>query len=163
MKKIVLSVCLMNVFAGAVSATQVRAQTQDTEAAELFAASQVSEPSAEELQALQDLDRMDEQIRRTRIALLSTTGAFGLGLALTIAGASQCQDDRFDGDLVCNTAGKALWGIGGSSLIAGAVGMLTSGIMLGVRQRHRRGREREIRTYSERRLHWDLESARLAF
>jgi hypothetical protein len=163
MKKIALSGCLMNAIAVLVSPLQAQAQTQDTEAAELFAASQVSEPSPEELQAFRDLEQMDEQIRRTRIALLSTTGAFGLGLALSIAGASQCQDDRFDGDLVCNTAGKALWGIGGSSLIGGAVGMLTSGIMLGVRQRKRRGREREIRTYSEQRLHWDLESARLVF
>ncbi len=163
MKKIALSVCLMNAFAGLVPPSLAQAQTQDTEAAELFAMSQVSEPSVEELQALQDLEQLDEHIRRTRIALLSTTGAFGLGLVLSIAGASQCRDDRFDGDLVCTTTGKALWGIGGSALIGGAVGMITSGILLGLRQRKRRGREREIRTYSERRLHWDLQSARLSF
>lgn len=158
MKSFAFSVLVLTAWTGFVSPAEA-----DTEAAELFAASQKTEPSAEEVQAFQDLDLMNEKIRRTRIALLSSTGAFGLGLALSIAGASQCSDAAFDGDLVCNTAGKALWGIGGPLLIGGGIAMLSTGIMLGVRQRKRRDQEHQIRRYSQRRLHWDLPSARLVF
>jgi hypothetical protein len=113
-----------------------------------------------------DLDEATEGIRRTRVALISTSAVFGVGIILASIGASQCTAiDTFDRwDYVCNNAGDVLVPLGGSFLGLGSIGMITSGIMLGVKKGQRRRMQQDMRrsTYGGR-LRWDVEAARLVF
>ena len=114
-----------------------------------------------------ELEDARERSRRVRVALISTSAVFGVGLILAGIGASQCQVvQRFNQpeDLLCNTAGDVLLPIGGAFMGAGAIGMITSGIMLGVRNKQKREIERDMRRhYYGGRLQWDIPSGRLVF
>ena len=114
-----------------------------------------------------ELEEATERSRRVRVALISTSAVFGVGIILAGIGASQCQVvQRFNQpeDLLCNTAGDVLLPMGGAFSAAGAIGMITSGIMLGVRNKQKREIERDIRRrYYGRRLQWDIPSGRLVF
>jgi len=113
-----------------------------------------------------DLDEASESIRRTRIALISTSAVFAVGIIFASIGASQCtyHDYYYSRDYVCNNAGDVLLPLGGGFLGAGTIGMLTSGIMLGVKKGQRRKLQREMRrSYYGGRLQWDIESGRLVF
>jgi hypothetical protein len=91
---------------------------------------------------------------------------FGVGIILAGIGASQCQViQRINQDeILCNTAGDVLVPLGAAFLGAGAIGMITSGIMLGVRNKQKREIERDMRRhYYGRRLQWDIPSGRLVF
>lgn len=93
------------------------------------------------------------------------TTAFGLGAILAGIGASQCQQiysssTQNYNDLLCNNAGNVLLPLGGTIAGLGAIGMLTSGIMLGVSNK----RKREIRrSQYGRRLQWDIPKGALVF
>jgi hypothetical protein len=84
-------------------------------------------------------------IRRVRIALLNCEGS----------------GDVFS----CDTSKQqALAGLGAFFAGAGTIGMLTTGIMLGVRNRQKRKTEELIRQKRQTaRLHWDVDSSRLRF
>jgi len=114
-----------------------------------------------------DLDEAARQSRVVRNALIGTSAAFALGVILAGIGGSQCTSfTRSDGtqDLDCNTAGDVLLPLGGTIAGLSAIGVLTTGIMLGVRNKNKRNIEREIRRrYSERRLHFDEKSGGLVF
>jgi len=114
-----------------------------------------------------ELEDARERSRRVRVALISTSAVFGVGLILAGIGASQCQVvQRFNQpeDLLCNTAGDVLLPLGGAFMGAGAIGMITSGIMLGVRNKQKREIERDMRRhYYGGRLQWDIPSGRLVF
>ena len=114
-----------------------------------------------------ELEEAIERSRRVRVALISTSAVFGVGIILAGIGASQCQVvQRFNQpeDLLCNTAGDVLLPLGGAFIAAGAIGMITSGIMLGVRNKQKREIERDMRRrYYGRRLQWDIPSGRLVF
>ena len=114
-----------------------------------------------------ELEDATERSRRVRVALISTSAVFGVGIILAGIGASQCQVvQRFNQpeDLLCNTAGDVLLPLGGAFIAAGAIGMITSGIMLGVRNKQKREIERDMRRrYYGGRLHWDIPSGRLVF
>ena len=114
-----------------------------------------------------ELEEARERSRRTRVALIATSAVFGVGIILAGIGASQCQwVDRVGerDDYLCNNAGDVLVPLGASLSFAGAVGMITSGAMLGVRNRHKRELERDIRRgYYGRRLRWDIDSGRFVF
>lgn len=124
-------------------------------------------PSAGSLTVPEDLwlrlDRAQDRSRRTRIALLAGTGAFAVGTILAIAwSAKNCSSA--DGISACDTdAQPGLGGTGGFLLTSGAITMLTSGIMLGVRNRHKRNVINEIEQYRASRAHWDFESGVLRF
>ena len=112
-------------------------------------------------------DELERGVRRTRNALIGTSAAFAVGLALTIPvwAGDHCVwvtiGDR--DELTCTTTGKVLLGIGSPLLWGGAIGALVSGIMFGVRKgKLRRINERIILT-SERRVRWDLASSRFVF
>ena len=117
------------------------------------------------------LEDATEGIRRTRIALISTSAAAGVGIVLLGVAASQCQfvetvpRSRYDSDdLLCNRAGDALLAAGGTIFGLAAIGMITSGIMLGVRKGKRRRLEREMRSLQYgKRLQWDVPSGGLVF
>ena len=114
-----------------------------------------------------ELEDAKERSRRVRIALISTSAVFGVGIILAGIGASQCEIiQRFNqpDDILCNTAGDVLLPLGGAFIGAGAIGMITSGIMLGVRNKQKREIERDMRRhYYGGRLQWDIESGRLVF
>lgn len=113
-----------------------------------------------------ELEDARERSRRVRVALISTSAVFGVGIILAGIGASQCQViQRINQDeILCNTAGDVLVPLGAAFLGAGAIGMITSGIMLGVRNKQKREIERDMRRhYYGRRLQWDIPSGRLVF
>jgi hypothetical protein len=113
---------------------------------------------------------LDEAARRSRVVrngLIGTSAAFALGAILAGIGASQCTsftNSSGNEDLDCNTAGDVLLPLGGTIGGLSFVGVLTTGIMLGVRNKQKREIEREIRRrYTERRLHFDEKSGGLVF
>jgi hypothetical protein len=114
-----------------------------------------------------DLDEAKRQSRAVRNGLIGTSAGFALGVILGGVGASQCTTvTYFNGnqELSCNNAGNVLLPLGGTIAGLSAIGMITTGIMLGVRNKQKRSIEREIRRrYTERRLHFDEESGGLVF
>jgi hypothetical protein len=114
-----------------------------------------------------DLDEAARQSRVVRNALIGTSAGFAVGAIIAGIGASQCTSfTRPNGtnDIDCNNAGDVLVPLGGVILGLNAVGMLTTGIMLGVRNKHKRDIERDIRRrYHARRLHFDEKSGGLVF
>ena len=127
-----------------------------------------NQPSSGEGWMQYDLEEARERTRRTRIALISTSAAFALGVILTGVGFSQCTRVQvttpYYDELVCNTAGDVLLPLGGTFTFLGFVGVLTSGIMFGKANRKKREIERDIRrSQYGRRLHWDTPSGGLVF
>jgi len=113
-----------------------------------------------------DLQEAERRSRVVRNALIGTSVGFAVGVILAGAGASQCTSFvRFDGrnDWVCNNAGDVLVPLGGTFAAFGAIGMLTTGIMLGVRNKHKREVERDMRRRYGSRLRWDERSGRFVF
>jgi hypothetical protein len=114
-----------------------------------------------------DLEDAQARSRRSRNALIGTSAAFGLGAVLAGIGASQCQSistvNQYD-DLLCNNAGNVLLPLGGTIAGLSAIGMITSGIILGVANKRKREIQRDIRRgYYGRRLRWDVPSGGLVF
>jgi hypothetical protein len=100
------------------------------------------------------LEEMDLRIRRARIGLLSTMGVTLLGGVLI--GISIPKLD-FNTD-----EGGALFSAGIIVALCGFVGMMTTGILLGVRKRDRR-RLQEAHYGRPHRVQWDLAQSRLVF
>ena len=116
-----------------------------------------------------DLEEANERSRRTRNALIGTSAGFAVGAILAGIGLSQCQEvpkeqaNTYD-SLLCNNAGKVMLPLGGTIAGLSFVGMLTSGIMLGVSNKRKREIQRDIRrTQQSRRLQWDIPSGALVF
>jgi hypothetical protein len=113
-----------------------------------------------------DLQEAKERSRRTRVALIATSAIFGVGVIIAGIGASQCDWITQPGSdqYVCNNTGDVMVPLGGSLAGLSAIGMITSGAMLGVRNRNKREIERDIRRrYYGGRLRWDVESGRFVF
>jgi len=114
-----------------------------------------------------ELDEAKRQSRAVRNGLIGTSAGFALGAILGGVGASQCTTVTYlngNQELSCNNAGNVLLPLGGTIAGLSAIGMITTGIMLGVRHKQKRSIEREIRRrYTERRLHFDEESGGLVF
>jgi hypothetical protein len=112
-------------------------------------------------------DELERGVRRTRNALIGTSAAFGVGLALTIPvwAGDHCVVVTINNqdELTCNTTGKVLLGIGSPLVWGGSIGTLVSGIMFGVRKGKLRRVNERIMLTSERRLRWDLASSRFVF
>lgn len=110
-------------------------------------------PSAQLTVGHPKLQEMDRRARRARIGLLSTTGVvvvgavlFGTGVAR--AGSSEGLDALSEGPLLIS---------GISLMVAGAAGMIASGIVLGSSKGELR-RLREARYGTPDRAQWDLEA-----
>jgi hypothetical protein len=114
-----------------------------------------------------DLAEAKERSKRVRNALIGTSAVFGVGVILASAGWSQCEViQRFNrsDELLCNRAGDVLLPLGGTFLAFGAIGMITTGIMLGVRNKQKRDIERQMRRhYYGTRFHWDTNSGHFVF
>jgi len=63
----------------------------------------------------------------------------------------------------CDTTGKVLTGIGAPLAWGGAIGMIVSGIMLGVRKGKIRRLDQKIMLTSDRKLQWDPSTSRMVF
>ena len=109
------------------------------------------------------MSEVDLRIRRARIGLFASTGAFAAGLALVVGGVTQCENETGTDNITCNRAGTGLLGAGYPLFIGGVVGMITTGAILGVRNRKKRELERRIRNLTQRRLRWDVISSRFVF
>jgi hypothetical protein len=114
-----------------------------------------------------DLEEAKERSRRTRVALIATSAVFGVGAIIAGIGASQCESrpriNQTD-EWVCNNAGDVMVPLGGTMAGLAAIGMITSGAMLGVRNRNKREIERDLRRrYYGSRFRWDVESGRFVF
>jgi hypothetical protein len=124
----------------------------------------VAQPSALDEYLDLRLQEDTDGIRRVRIALLSMTGTFAVGAILGGTwGGLNCEAN---GDVFsCDTSKQqALAGLGAFFFGAGTIGMLTTGIMLSVRNRQKRKTEELIqRKRQTARLRWDLESSSLRF
>jgi hypothetical protein len=111
-----------------------------------------------------DLQEAKRQSRVMRNALIGTSAGFALGVILAGIGASQCTQINNRDEWICNNAGDVLLPLGGTFAALGAIGMITTGIMLGVRNKHKREIERDIRRrYGSSRFRWDEKSSRFVF
>lgn len=148
------------------------AHAQDAEAEAQGATSITvrNDPTSADKRLAYDMYRRDELergVRRTRNALIGTSAAFGVGLALTIPAwaGDHCVivTVNFQDELRCDTTGKALLGVGGPFLWGGSIGMLVSGIMLGVRKGKLRRTNERIMLTAQRRVRWDPAISRFVF
>ena len=104
---------------------------------------------------------------RSRIALISTSVAAAVGGALVApALVTECvritSSSSFD-DIRCSTAGKALLGVGIPILVAGALGVIISGTMFGVRRGKIRNLDNRIAYEKSSAIRWDPSRAVFEF
>jgi hypothetical protein len=107
-----------------------------------------SAASSREVWYQQDLANAETRSRRTRNALIGTSVGFAVGAILGGIGASQCQSFKNannEDELLCNNAGDVLLPLGGTIAGLSAIGMITSGIMLGVANKRKRDIEKDYR------------------
>ncbi len=114
-----------------------------------------------------ELEDAKERSRRVRVALISTSALAAVGMIVGATAFRHCEfiysSVNQRDDLVCTQRGDALLAAGGTIFGLAAIGMITSGIMLGVRKGKRRRLSREIRSQQGAHLQWDTESGRLEF
>jgi hypothetical protein len=104
------------------------------------------------------LHEMELRVKRAKIGLFSTTGVAVVGAVLFGAGAARARSSQ---DLDALSEGPLL--ISGMSLmISGAVGMIASGIVLGLSKAELRSLQ-EADYGTPRRVQWDLARSRLVF
>ena len=83
---------------------------------------------------------LDLKAKRARIALWTTAGVLAAGVITFSVGLTQCTEftNRVETVVVCNRAGEVLEPLGRALMYGGAIGALTSGIILAVRNKKRR-------------------------
>jgi hypothetical protein len=97
--------------------------------------------------------------KRSRIALFSSSAAAAVGVALvTPAAVNECvrvaSSSSFD-DVRCSVTGKTLLGLGIPFLVAGALGIIISGTMFGVRKGKIRNLEDRFAYEKSNAFRWD--------
>ena len=111
------------------------------------------------------IEELQRTAKRSRNALIGTSVAAAVGLALVIpAASSQCQSVEIDGksEYECTRTGDTLLRVGSPLVIGGLTGAVVSGIILGVRK----GKIRRLNdTFQpkQRALRWDERTSRLVF
>ena len=112
------------------------------------------------------LHQLEESSLRSRNVLIGTAAATVVGAALVFpALANQCITFEFGGNtqIRCTTAGKVMLGFGYPLFVGGTIGMLVSGIMLGVRKGKLRRLNDRIAYEKSRAVRWDPASSRFVF
>ena len=150
---------------GAVAEAQIEPSSPEVQQEAPSGASLVSvPPSGYRAFDDHDLREAEARSRRVRNALIGTSAGTAVGAILLGIGISQCSTfERFpEGttEVVCNRAGNVLGNTGIVMFTLSAIGMITTGAMLGVRNRDRRKIERDVHRRSG--LRWD-ERGRLVF
>lgn len=111
---------------------------------------------------IQELERTS---LRSRNALIGTSVAAAVGLALVIPASGQCDSVQVNGEdqWKCTRAGDALLGVGSPLVFGGLTGALVSGIILGVRKGKLRRLNDSLAYPKARAVRWDERSSRLVF
>jgi len=112
------------------------------------------------------IQELERGARRSRNALIGTSAAAAVGLALVIPATSgQCDSVVVDGkdDWDCTRAGDALLGVGSPLVFGGLTGAVVSGIILGVRKGKLRRLNDSFHYPRTRAVRWDERSSRFVF
>ncbi|MGB5366881.1 MAG: hypothetical protein WBM75_07325 [Polyangiales bacterium] len=112
------------------------------------------------------VQELERGARRSRNALIGTSVAAAVGLALVIPATSgQCDSVVVDGkdEWNCTRAGDALLGVGSPLVFGGLTGAVVSGIILGVRKGKLRRLNDSFHYPSTRAVRWDERSSRFVF
>ena len=113
------------------------------------------------------LQELERKTKRSRNALIGTSVAAAVGLALAIPGASQCESVEVNGESFyeCTRTGDALIRAGSPLVIGGLTGAVVSGIILGVRKgKIRRLNDSFAASSSKKRaVQWDERRGSLVF
>ena len=112
------------------------------------------------------LQELQRTALRSRNALIGTSVAAAVGLALVIpAASSQCESVTVNGEdeYQCTRAGDTLLRVGSPLVIGGLTGAVVSGIILGVRKGKIRRMNDTFQPTRARALRWDERSHRLVF
>jgi len=110
------------------------------------------------------LEQMDVRVRRARIGLISTAAAAVVGLPLFMAGIYH-RDCFFTGLFSLELEAKWCTPVASTGLVlmlGGSVGMIATGILLGIRKGERR-RLQKAHYGRPRKVQWDLASSRVVF
>lgn len=110
--------------------------------------------------------RLQASARRSRNALIGTSAATAVGFAMGLGFGAKCTEyvTPVGSDRLCTTRGQeAGLTIGAMMFTGGAVGMLTTGIMLGVRKGKLRRLDDQARVGKSRAVRWDLARSRFVF
>lgn len=125
------------------------------------------EPQASMTWQEYELSELKNSARRSRNALIGLTASAAVGAAFLFPGlVRQCvliTDINNQDELRCSRSGKALVGVGYPLFIGGTIGMLVSGIMLGVRNGKIRRLERRIASEKAGAFRWDAARASFVF
>jgi hypothetical protein len=106
------------------------------------------------------LEEMELRVRRAKIGLFSTAGVTGVGLVLFGVGVARSSSSQ-DLDAL-SRENWAPWFSGMWLMISGAVGMIVTGTLLGIRKGELR-RLQQAHYGTPRRVQWDLARSRLVF
>jgi hypothetical protein len=128
------------------------------------------EPNPEPELAYQEfqLEELERKSKRSRNALIGTSVAAAVGLALVLpAASSQCESVELNGQssYECTRTGDALIRAGSPLVIGGLTGAVVSGIILGVRK----GKIRRLNdsfaasSTKKRAVQWDERKGRFVF
>lgn len=111
------------------------------------------------------IQELERGARRSRNALIGTSVAAAVGLALVIPATSQCEsvEGNSDKQYECTRAGNALYGVGSPLVVGGLTGAVVSGIILGVRKGKLRRMNDTFSYPKARAARWDERSSRLVF
>jgi len=127
------------------------------------------EPKLELSYAQFEIEELERKAKRSRNALIGTSVAAAVGLALVLpAAASQCDSVEVNGDTSyeCTGTGDALIRAGSPLVIGGLTGAVVSGIILGVRKGKLRRLNDSFAASSstkKRAVRWDERSSRFVF
>lgn len=112
------------------------------------------------------IQELERTALRSRNALIGTSVAAAVGLALVIPAASgQCESVEVNGnsEYQCTRAGDVLLGVGSPLVIGGLTGAVVSGIILGVRKGKLRRLNDSFSYPKSRAVRWDERSSRFVF
>lgn len=115
------------------------------------------------------LEALERKAKRSRNALIGTSAAAAVGLALVLpAASSQCESVEIDGksSYECTRTGDALIRAGSPLVIGGLTGAVVSGIILGVRKGKMRRLNDSVSASSsskKRAVQWDERRSRFVF
>lgn len=132
-------------------------------AASVAYAGSASSPTSATDSLLWSLRTAEARTRVPRNALFAGAGMTAVGLVFTVAWAAK-NCTRSDAQSVCATDSQpGLAGAGALFLVSGSLIMLSSGIVLGVRNGKRRHLLKEVDRQPKSSAHWDVESGLLRF